>query len=65
MAKMEANVDKMASLLSSHFGHYDDEAESHDDYAYEESQKCHQLPGHSQDGGGDTPQSWGQSASGE
>ena len=64
IARMEANMDKMALLLSNHFGQYEDEEPS-EGFDGQESQECGPLPGgsHTQDGGhtqeGDAPQPGG------
>ena len=53
MSRMEVNMDKMALMLSNHFGSY--EEEDQEGGGTEESQECGPLPGCSQDGGGDAP----------
>jgi hypothetical protein len=61
MSRMEVNMDKMALLMSNHFGQYDEEPS--EGFDAQESQECGPLPGCSQDGGhtqeGDAPQAGG------
>jgi len=61
LSRMEANVYKMASLFTSHFGNYDEDPEDQEDatpYGGLAYQECGSLPGQFQDGG-DAPQPGG------
>ena len=56
LARMENNVDRLTTLLTSQFG-YDEEPEED---GLQESEECvNLLPGSTQDGGGDAPQPGG------